>query len=166
MHTLSTKIRCLLDKLILITCGFSLILLVVTVTWQVFSRYVLNDPSSFTDELSRYTMIWLGLLGASYLFGKRGHLAITLLADSLPPKANRILQCLINLLVLSFVNLAMLKGGLALIGRTMQQFSPALHIPMAYVYFILPISAVVITIYILLNIVDEFAQDSSNPIKE
>jgi TRAP-type C4-dicarboxylate transport system permease small subunit len=147
-----------LDKSILFLCSAALLLLVVTVTWQVVSRYVLNDPSSFTDELSRYTMIWLGLLGASYLFGKNGHLAITLLADSIPPQSKRILQFLINVLILSFVGLAMLKGGMALVGRTMTQTSPALQIPMAYVYMILPISAVLIISYVLIGMLEPFVK--------
>lgn len=154
MHTQIKFLRSCLDRSILVVCGFALLLLVITVTWQVFSRYVLNNPSSFTDELSRYLMIWLGLLGASYLFGKRGHLAITLLADTIPPKLNLVLQFFINALVISFVSLAMLKGGSALIGRTMQQFSPALQIPMAYVYFILPLSGVLILLYLILNILE------------
>ncbi|WP_207902605.1 TRAP transporter small permease [Reinekea marinisedimentorum] len=123
-------------------------------TWQVFSRYILNDPSSFTDELSRYTMIWLGLLGASYLFGKNAHLAITLLPSHLPEKANTALQIFIQILILTFVVLAMIKGGSALVGRTMQQLSPALQIPMAYIYMILPISGVVTVIYVALNMID------------
>jgi TRAP-type C4-dicarboxylate transport system permease small subunit len=147
-------IRNILDKTLLSFCGFALILLVVTVTWQVISRYFLNDPSSFTDELSRYTMVWLGLLGSAYLFGKQKHLAITLLPSKLSPKLNNALQVFIQVLILSFALLAMFKGGLALVGRTMQQFSPALQIPMAYVYVILPISAVIISIYIVLNLID------------
>ena len=156
MSKLMKKTRTILDGVILTFCGFSLLLLVVTVSWQVFSRYILNDPSSFTDELSRYTMIWLGLLGASYLFGKKSHLAITLLPSHLSPKAQKVLEILIQTLVLSFVLLAMFKGGISLVGRTMQQFSPALQIPMAYVYMILPLSASVIVIYIALNIFDSF----------
>ncbi|MGV2986788.1 TRAP transporter small permease [Vibrio sp. E150_011] len=156
MHSFLKGLRSIVDKLILSFCGVALIVLVITVTWQVFSRYVLNDPSSFTDELSRYVMIWLGLLGASYLFGVRGHLAITLLADSVPKRVNQVLQFAINALILTFVSLAMFKGGVALIGRTMQQFSPALQIPMGYVYCILPVSAVLITIYLLLNMLDSF----------
>ncbi|WP_428468463.1 TRAP transporter small permease [Photobacterium minamisatsumaniensis] len=143
-----------LDNTVLFTCSFALILLVITVSWQVFSRYVLNDPSSFTDELSRFTMIWLGLLGATYLFGKKGHLSITLLQDALPKKAKLFLQTLINILMLSFIYMAMFKGGIMLIGRTLQQLSPALQIPMGYVYTILPISAVISAIYIIINIID------------
>ena len=53
--------------------------LVIDVLWQVFTRFVLRDPSSFTEELARYLLIWVGLLGASYAAGKRMHLALDLL---------------------------------------------------------------------------------------
>ena len=55
-------------------------LMVLNVLWQVFSRYVLGEPSAFTDELARFLMIWLGLLGAAYVSGKKGHVAIDVLA--------------------------------------------------------------------------------------
>jgi len=157
-----TTFRNLLDRSILYISSFALMLLVVTVTWQVFSRYVLNDPSSWTDELARYTMVWLGLLGASYLFGIKGHLAITLLDSALKGKANIALQLLINGISFAFVSLAMLKGGMALMGRTTQQLSPALQLPMSTVYSILPISAVIILIYLALNTIDLFSKTNKN----
>lgn len=152
--------RNLLDRSILFISAFALMLLVVTVTWQVFSRYVLNDPSSWTDELARYAMVWLGLLGASYLFGIKGHLAITLLDSYLRGKAHILLQLLINAICFAFVSLAMLKGGMALMERTTQQLSPALQLPMSTVYSILPISAVIILIYLTLNTIDLFSTNN------
>ena len=59
--------------------------MVLNVLWQVFSRFVLISPSSFTDELARYLMIWLSILGAAYVSGKRMHVAI----DILPTKLNK-----------------------------------------------------------------------------
>lgn len=150
--------RNLLDRLILIVSSFALMLLVVTVTWQVFSRYVLNDPSNWTDELARYAMVWLGLLGASYLFGTKGHLAITLLDGALKGKAHIALHLLINIISGVFVSLAMLIGGIALMVRTTQQLSPALQLPMSTVYSILPISAVIILIYLIMNTLDLFCE--------
>ena len=155
-----TSFRNLLDKSILFISSFALMLLVATVTWQVFSRYVLNDPSSWTDELARYTMVWLGLLGASYLFGIKGHLAITLLDSYLKGKSNIALQLLVNGISFTFVSLAMLKGGLSLMGRTTQQLSPALQLPMSTVYSILPISAVIILIYLALNTLELFCKSN------
>lgn len=156
-----TKFKNLLDKIILSFCSIALLLLVTSVTWQVFSRYVLNDPSSFTDELARYLMIWFGLLGASYLFGKNGHLAITLFIHSIGRKYQKPSYILIHLTSLSFVFLAMIKGGIQLMGRTTMQFSPALQIPMSYVYFILPLAGSLMCIYILFNIANLLATPSN-----
>ncbi|HBX67752.1 MAG TPA: TRAP transporter small permease, partial [Balneolaceae bacterium] len=49
-------------------------LMLISVCWQVLTRYVLATPSSFTDELARYLLIWIGTLGAAYTSGKRLHL--------------------------------------------------------------------------------------------
>jgi TRAP-type C4-dicarboxylate transport system permease small subunit len=50
--------------------------MVINVLWQVFSRYFTDNPSSFTDELARYLMMWLGILGAAYVGGRNEHVAI------------------------------------------------------------------------------------------
>lgn len=157
MYSFLRQFKTILDKSILTFCGVAIVTLVVTVTWQVFSRYVLNDPSSFTDELARYTMIWFGLAGASYLFGKNGHLAITLFIGSVKSKHRKYFHVLINLVSVAFISLAMVKGGLLLMSRTMMQFSPALQIPMAYVYLILPVSGIIMLIYLALNTAEVFA---------
>lgn len=53
-------------------------ILVIDVLWQVTSRYVLSSPSSFTDELAGFLLIWVGLFGSAYVAGKNEHLAIDL----------------------------------------------------------------------------------------
>ncbi|OBT17038.1 C4-dicarboxylate ABC transporter permease [Vibrio sp. UCD-FRSSP16_10] len=161
MYSVLRQFKTILDKAILTFCGVAIVTLVITVTWQVFSRYVLNDPSSFTDELARYTMIWFGLAGASYLFGKNGHLSITLFIGSVKTKHRKYVHVLINLVSVVFISLAMVKGGLLLMSRTMTQFSPALQIPMAYVYLILPLSGAIMLTYIALNSIEVFAPTQS-----
>lgn len=147
-------IRASLDKFLQVLCAVLLVLLTIDVSWQVFSRYCLNSPSSFTDELARFLMIWLGMLGACLLFGKNGHLALRLLPPKLPRTAQIVLQCFIYLMILGFALIALAYGGWFLVQRTMLQISPSLQIPMGYVYCILPLSAVLICIYMALNICD------------
>ena len=53
------RFRKKLDKTLEWMLGILLITMVLNVLWQVFSRYILNDPSTFTDELSRYLLIWI-----------------------------------------------------------------------------------------------------------
>src|SRR5690606_10480589 len=86
-------------------------LMVINVTWQVVSRYVFQSPSSFTDELSRYMLIWVGMLGAAYVAGKNEHLAIDILLTKLKGKAQQKLMIFINVCVLVFAVTAMLIGG-------------------------------------------------------
>ncbi len=48
----------------------SVVMLVLLIfgTWQIFTRWILNDPSTFTEELLRYLLIWAGMIGAAYCF--------------------------------------------------------------------------------------------------
>ena len=71
--------RKIIDKGLELSLIFLMAFLVVDVLWQVLSRYILVSPSSVTDELAGYLLIWVGLLGAAYVSGKNEHLAIDLL---------------------------------------------------------------------------------------
>jgi TRAP-type C4-dicarboxylate transport system permease small subunit len=110
---------------------------VVNVLWQVFTRFVLAHPSSFTDELARYLLIWIGLLGAAYAAGHKLHLAIDLFA----------------LTVLVF-------GGVSLMTLTLSlgQTSAALHVPLGYVYLTLPLSGLLIMFYTVGTVVKLVAE--------
>lgn len=124
-------------------------IMVINVLWQVFTRYVLVVPSSFTDELARYLMIWIGLLGAAYVSGKNGHVAITIIPSRVRSATRRKLSQLVNVLIIAFVLMALVVGGsrLVYISYLLGQQSPALQIPLAVVYLILPISGILIIYY-------------------
>lgn len=123
--------------------------MVVNVTWQVVSRYVFENPSSFTDELSRYMLIWLGLLGAAYVAGQEQHLAIDILPKRLTGPKGHGLKILLHGLILLFATVVMLIGGgnLVYITFILEQKSAALRLPLAWVYLIIPISGVVVIGY-------------------
>ena len=123
--------------------------MVVNVIWQVFTRFFTDSPSSFTDELARFLMIWLGLLGAAYVAGKNEHVAIDLLAKKASTKGQHLIAQLIRLSVLSFAFFGMVIGGVRLVYITfkLEQFSPALQIPLAAVYSIIPLSGILIVFY-------------------
>lgn len=138
-----------LDKII----GWLLIFLmgsmVLNVTWQVLSRYIFQNPSSFTDELSRYMLIWLGMLGAAYVAGQNQHLAIDIVLRKLEGRAKMKLQILINVLIMVFAIAAMILGGSNLVYITylLGQKSATLQIPLAYIYSIIPASGLLVLYY-------------------
>lgn len=138
-----------LDQSIRVLIAVLMGLMVVNVTWQVFSRYVLGDPSSFTDELSRYSMVWLGLAGAAYVSGKNGHLAIDILPEKLKGKQLLYLQIFIHSMVIFFGAVIMVWGGgnLVYITQVLQQKSATLQIPLSWVYGIVPVSGLLVVYY-------------------
>lgn len=127
-------------------------MLVVCVVWQVFSRYVLAQPSTMTDEIARFSMIWVGLLGAAYATGKRRHLSIDLFVFDLKGGRKLANQLFVDLCVLLFSCGAMVWGGLTLVTKVYStgQVSPAMQLPMAYVYAVLPLSGLIISYYCVL----------------
>ena len=124
-------------------------LMTINVLWQVFSRYILGNPSPFTEELARYLMIWLGLFGAAFVSGRDAHVAINILPNRCSTKAQRQLKVVVTIFIISFALFAMVIGGARLVYITwhLNQNSPALGIPLALVYSVIPISGILIIFY-------------------
>jgi TRAP-type C4-dicarboxylate transport system permease small subunit len=147
-------IRSVLDRLTGAFCCVLLSVMIVVVVWQVVSRYVLNDPSTFSEELLRFGVIWLSLIGAAYVAGRNKHMSINILVEHATGRKRTALQILIQVFFLLFALGILLPGGIRAVGLTGQQFSPVLQIPMSYIYAAIPTSGVLIAIYSLLNIAD------------
>ncbi len=129
-------------------------IMVINVLWQVFTRYIVGTPSSFTDELARYLMIWLGILGAAYVSGKNMHVAIDVIPMRSSKKTQQKLSFIVYSVIILFAFAAMVIGGLRLvyISHILGQQSPALQIPLSVVYFVIPLSGALIIFYKVLDI--------------
>lgn len=123
--------------------------LVIVVTWQVFTRYVLGEASSFTEETARFLLIWIGLLGAAYAYKQNMHLAFDLFLTKATGIQKFWMEIFIHLLIAFFSILVLVLGGFYLVQLTweLKQLSASLQIPLAYVYTALPLSGVIILIY-------------------
>lgn len=135
----------------------------LNVLWQVFTRFVLKNPSSFTEELARYMLVWLGILGASYVAGQKMHLAIDILSTKLHGKPKSYLEIIIQSLIFLFAFFVMVIGGTRLVTITLSlnQISAALQIPLGYVYLVVPISGVLMMFYSLTFIAQEISGKKS-----
>ena len=142
------------DKSLEIALSVLLSLMVINVLWQGTSRYIFNDPSSFTDELARYMLIWLGLLGSAYASGKHMHVAIELLDRKLTDGQIRKKQVFINAGIFLFALVVLIIGGIRLvyISFHLGQTSSAMQLSLGYVYLALPLSGLLICYYALLDI--------------
>lgn len=144
-----------LNRILELTLILLMSVLVIDVLWQVFSRYLLSSPSSFTDELAGFLLIWVGVLGAAYVAGRKEHLAIDILIQKSPPARQRLLQYLIHALIFLFALSVMVTGGVVLMYSrfVLQVKSAALQLPLGYVYIVLPISGLIIMFYEMLHII-------------
>ncbi len=144
-----------LNRILELTLILLMSVLVLDVLWQVFSRYLLSSPSSFTDELAGFLLIWVGVLGAAYVAGRKEHLAIDILVQKSPPARKRLLQYIIHSLIFLFALSVMVTGGVILMYTrfVLQVKSAALQLPLGYVYIVLPISGLIIMFYELLHII-------------
>jgi TRAP-type C4-dicarboxylate transport system permease small subunit len=147
-----TKVNYILERALILIMGA----MVICVLWQVASRYLLNSPSSWTDEAVRFLFMWVGLLGASYVTGQKMHLAIDILPSKLNPSNQRKLNMGIYTLVFFFALFTMVIGGarLVYITLTLGQLSPTLEIPLGYVYSVVPLSGLLIMYYAFINVLD------------
>ncbi|NJB71809.1 TRAP-type C4-dicarboxylate transport system permease small subunit [Saonia flava] len=139
------RIDLVLGKVLAVIMG----IMVLNVLWQVASRYIVGEPSSFTDELARYLMIWVGVLGAAYVSGKQMHVAIDVLQTRSGKKTQRRMRSMVYVLIILFALFAMVIGGsrLVYISYLLGQKSPALQIPLAFVYMVIPLSGLLIIYY-------------------
>jgi len=120
--------------------------LVIDVLWQVFSRYILNTSFSWTEELARFSLIWLSILGATYLTAKREHLSMDFLYRKFSLSNKKKVSIFIEVMIFLFALIVMVIGGFNLVYTTLhlEQLSGTLRIPLGYVYSILPISGLFI----------------------
>lgn len=147
--------RKIIDKGLELLLVFLMAFLVVDVLWQVLSRYILVSPSSVTDELAGYLLIWVGLLGAAYVAGKNEHLAIDLLLQRIRPSLCRPLRMFILGVIFLFAVFVLVIGGGWLVYTRfyLGVTSASLEINLGYVYLALPLSGLLTAYYALDNLI-------------
>ena len=147
------QIRSQLDKIIELLLVSILSAMVINVLWQIITRYFSASPSSFSDELARYLMIWLGLIGSAYVSGKKEHVSIDYFLKKLNHKKKVLLNRLIDFIILFFAFFVMIIGGghLVFVTIKLEQLSPSLQIPLGFVYSVIPLSGLIIIFYQISN---------------
>lgn len=154
MQTLRTYI----DKFAEILSSAILGIMTILVTWQVITRFLLKSPSTVTEALSKYLFIWLVLVTAAYVIGKREHMAIEFFIGIFSVKVRIIMGIISEIAIFLFVGIVMTYGGGYISLNAMSQMDSALPIPMGIVYLALPISGVLSAFYAVCNILNLMKQ--------
>jgi TRAP-type C4-dicarboxylate transport system permease small subunit len=154
------NLRKIIDKTLETFLIIILGILVLDVVWQVASRYLLANPSKFTDEVAGFLLMWVSLFGAAYVTGNNQHMAINLLERKLKGQKKKVLQLIINSIVILFAVFVFLIGGVWLVYTRFHlgQISPSLELPLGYVYLVLPLSGLFIIYYSIDNSIKELTK--------
>jgi TRAP-type C4-dicarboxylate transport system permease small subunit len=134
-----------------------MVALVASVSWQVISRYVFSSPSSWTEEVARFLMIWIGLLGAAYAFRTRAHLGLDLLPKKLTGRSAKTLKLFTLAVIVLFSVTVLIVGGGNLVALTweLKQYSAVLGLPIAFVYSVIPTTGLLICLYAIVASKDD-----------
>jgi TRAP-type C4-dicarboxylate transport system permease small subunit len=128
--------------------------MVAVLSWQVFSRYALGTPSTFSEETLRFGAVWLSLLGAAYSAGRGTHMAVDLLRDRTRGRLRQALELLVPVAFIVFAVVVLIVGGLRAVEIAQSQYTAVMRLPMGAVYAALPASGALIVLYSILNLID------------
>lgn len=131
-------------------------LLVFDVCWGVFSRYVIGEQTKWTEELARFLLVWVSLLGGAVAFGTKGHLGVDFFVGKFHPETQRLMSIVVHFVVLFFAGSIFIYGGGRMVSDAllMEQMTPALGWKMGYVYLALPISGIFMVLYTVENLIE------------
>ena len=131
-------------------------LLVFDVVWGVFTRYVMGEQAKWTEELARFLLVWVALLGGAVAFGTKGHLGVDYFVGKFHPEVQKGMAVVSHLIVLFFAGAIFLYGGIRVVfdALVMEQMTPALGLKMGYVYLALPLSGVFMVIFTVENLIE------------
>lgn len=132
-------------------CGF----MVVLVSWQVISRFLLHDPSAISEELANICFVWMALLGAALLYGERGHMAISFIPEKLGPVKQHYLFIISEIFTLAMAACVLTYGGFYIASNAMSQTNAAmLWLKIGQIYSVVPFVGVCIVFYSIYNIIE------------
>ncbi len=143
--TISERLNAVVERAVVAL----LVVLVLMVWLGVLVRYVIPLPITFTEEASRYLMIWMALLAVSCGIARREHIGVTLLFDKLPRRAARTLLLVLDVIAFAFFGLLFVYGvGFAVGGAT--QFTMIYQIPKTIPFASVPVAAALACIQLAL----------------
>jgi len=142
---ITNNIDKLLQKLLIALMA----LLLIDVSWQVLTRFLLESPSSFTEELARFLLIWIGLLGSAHAYRHKMHLGVDIITKSLDAKKAKIMASFVQIITIAFAVSVLIYGGsnLMLLAFKLNQTSPSMQINMGIVYIALPLSGLLFSLF-------------------
>ena len=155
-----TTVRRILDPLLDLSIVVAVSVLVLDVLWGVATRFLLGEPSRWTEETAQYLLVWVAFLGATAAFRRSEHLGFDYLINHLEPQPRRLASIVSYVVTILFVVIVMVYGGSMLVSATLtrEQVTPALQMKKGYVYLAVPINGLFILVYQLEQLIGKLTE--------
>ncbi|MDO5350942.1 MAG: TRAP transporter small permease [Lachnospiraceae bacterium] len=148
------QFRTILTQILRAFAGISFLAMVVLTCWQVLTRYVLQNPSSWSEELVSYLFAWMALMGASLITSERGHMNIPVVVERMPEGAKLGFSILAEIVAFIFSAVILLYGGMQITSLAMGQMTSSLGVAIGVFYVVLPVCGILNMIFTAMNIYD------------
>ncbi len=143
-----------LTRLLEVLAGGSFLVMVALTCWQVLTRYILNQPSSWSEELVSYMFAWMSLLGASIVTAERGHMNIPVLMDMVNSGVRKVLLCFGEVTACLFSLVILVLGGMQITKLAMGQMTSSLGAAIGVFYVVMPLCGILNMIWTCLNMAE------------
>jgi TRAP-type C4-dicarboxylate transport system permease small subunit len=147
-------LRNAIDKVLMSVCVVLFIEMTIIGTYQIVTRYFFNSPSTVSEEIVTYSFTWLSILGATYVFGKRGHLCMTFFSSKFTGRKKVYLDMFSESCVMLTAVSLFIYGGYSKTIDNLTQETASLGISMGLMYAVVPIAGCLILIYGIMNLMD------------
>ncbi len=149
-----TMIKKFVDKVLQFLCMFLCGAMLIAVSWQVFTRFVLNNPSAISEELANIMFVWMALIAAALLYGEKGHMNINFLPEKLGPYKSQVLIIISEIFTLGMALAVLTYGGYHIAANAMTQTNAAmLWLKIGQIYSVVPFAGACIVFYAFYNII-------------
>ena len=152
-----------MGKWVEVITGVMAFIMMVSLMWQVFTRFVIKIPSIWTEEIARYSFIYMAMIGASIGVKRSTHFGMTMLTDKLRGRARIFYtKYVVNGTILICSIFILVYGLEFAIDYGLTRVSPTFLVPMIWVFLCMPITAVLMIVFSLYNIFfEDFCEEVS-----
>lgn len=150
------RITHVIDEVVQRVAFVCLVVMIIATTLQIVFR-VFFDALAWSEEVSRYMLVWSTFLGATLAYKRSMHISVTFVRESFSPGVRKALRIFAVVSALVFFAVAF-NFAVDYMSRQWQQVSAALRLPMPVVYIVMPISLFVMILHALDALVAEFAR--------
>ena len=129
-----------------------LLLMFASVLIQIFFRYVLHSPLTWTEEASRYSFIWIVLLGAAFAVRRKEHVVMDVLVKRFPSSLQEQISLVLNVIILiSLIYLLPISWKFFWFMKNVS--APTMKISWGFLFFSAPLSILLMTIHTLIGLI-------------